>query len=281
MFVHVDVTICFCWLKKFFYTIPVFHIIKKKGSWKNKFDERNTINGTFHALKPSSNDIIKREAMMMKSTRVTYFGTNIKPLGGAHCALLEYGIEDEEERENEDYNQDFAALFFLPKENNQSCMESMISNLTSFMGASTSSTGNKKRNESTIKPLHHLIENELTKTKVALTIPRFKISYGIKQLKSELQQLGIKEAFNRSGKHMFNEMTHDPLVYLDEVYHKAVMEVNEEGTVAAAATVGVMMTRSLPKPPPELVFDRPFVMVVVHLETGLPLFMGKVDDPEF
>merc|ERR1711874_539160 len=140
--------------------------------------------------------------------------------------------------------------------------------------SSSSTTTNSKR------PIHHLLENNLMRRKVALTIPRFKISYGVKELKSDLQSIGIKEAFNQNGKDLFNEMSNDPLVHLDEVYHKAVMEVTEEGTVAAAATACVMMARSLPKPPPELVFDRPFVMIVVHMETGLPLFMTKVDDPD-
>lgn len=59
---------------------------------------------------------------------------------------------------------------------------------------------------------------------------------------------------------------------------QAVVEVDEEGTVAAAAT-GIMMTRSMPMPAPELVFDRPFAFVIRHDATRLPVFVGVVHDP--
>ena len=248
-----------------------FYVI---GSWKEQFKQAATSKGTFHAI-GNNNEIIRRDAKMMKSTRLTHFGKNIVDLGGAHCALLEYGNDVEDAKEESE----FGALFFLPKNKTQQSMQSMISNLTTFMTSSLTqnSTNNSKDSK---RPIHQLLQNNLKKRKVALTIPRFKISYGVKKLKSDLQSIGIKEAFNQNGKDLFNEMSNDPLVHLDEVYHKAVMEVTEEGTVAAAATAGVMKSRSVPKPPPELVFDHPFVMIVVHMKTGLPLFMTKVDDPD-
>ena len=87
-------------------------------------------------------------------------------------------------------------------------------------------------------------------------------------------------------------MSNDPDVHLSNVLHKAVMEVTEEGTVAAAATVGLVMTRAMPRPNPVLRFDVPFgVLVVYNNKDGedgkdggsgyTPLFMGRVTDPEF
>jgi len=60
--------------------------------------------------------------------------------------------------------------------------------------------------------------------------------------------------------------------------------VSEEGTVAAAATAVVMKSRSARPVEPEplrLTFDRPFLMLVVHTPTGLPLFVGRFNRPEF
>ena len=69
---------------------------------------------------------------------------------------------------------------------------------------------------------------------------------------------------------------------LQAVYHKCVIEVNEEGTEAAAATAAVMMTRALPMhPPPQVVVDRPFVFAVRDIKSGLLLFIGKVESPTF
>ena len=58
-------------------------------------------------------------------------------------------------------------------------------------------------------------------------------------------------------------------LHVGAMLHRAVVEVNEEGTVAAAATAAVMMTRSLPRYRP-LAFDRPFVFLIEHEPTKQP-----------
>lgn len=242
-----------------------------KGNWKEQFDKTKTVNGVFHAINKDGLTE-QRGAKLMKASRKMDVGMDIKALGGAHAVLLEYGDDEENEAE-------FGALFMLPPQNTHESMNTMISKLTSYMtGKSpTNSKVDRHKNCSTT-PLHSLLQNELYNTKVNLTLPRFRVSYGVKSLKSELQNMGIKAAFSGDG--MFNEMSSDPLVHLDDVYHKAVIEVTEEGTVAVAATAAVMMTRSIPRPPIELTFDRPFLMIITHIDTGVPLFISKVSAPE-
>ena len=66
-------------------------------------------------------------------------------------------------------------------------------------------------------------------------------------------------------------------LYIDSVKHKAFVEVNEEGTEAAAATsVGIAPTSA---GPPSLIIDRPFVFMIREKYSGTILFMGKVMDP--
>jgi len=114
---------------------------------------------------------------------------------------------------------------------------------------------------------------------VSLSLPRFKLDYGVKSLVEELQDLGIKKVFgDEPGK--FNRLSGDPALYLSDVLHKAVCEVNEEGTVAAAATAAVIATRSLPPPAIEVRCDRPFIFAIVHVASGAPLFMGRVSTVE-
>merc|ERR1711862_144580 len=98
---------------------------------------------------------------------------------------------------------------------------------------------------------------------------------GVESLKPFLQSIGIKSAFE--GFDQFSGMSNDPLVHLDDVLHKVVMEVSEEGTTAAAAAVSVIASRSMPQTE-TMRLDRPFLMMVLHVPTTTPLFMGKIGD---
>lgn len=106
---------------------------------------------------------------------------------------------------------------------------------------------------------------------VVVNLPRFKLEYGIKSLKDSLKALGMKEAFSDMAD--FSGIRND--VYIHDVFHKAVIEVNEEGSEAAAATVVEMRVTSVAEP---IIFsaDRPFIFVIADDNTGTILFIGKV-----
>jgi serpin B len=75
-----------------------------------------------------------------------------------------------------------------------------------------------------------------------------------------------------------NGRTND--LYIGAAIHKAFVEVNEEGTEAAAATAVVMVTRAMmPRPDPVFRADRPFLFLIRDRVTGTVLFMGRVSDP--
>jgi serpin B len=67
-------------------------------------------------------------------------------------------------------------------------------------------------------------------------------------------------------------------LYIDEVYHKAFVAVDEQGTEAAAATAVVVREKSVP-PPVTVSFDRPFMFLVYDMPTGQILFLGHLADP--
>ncbi|MFY9426643.1 MAG: serpin family protein [Caldicoprobacterales bacterium] len=106
---------------------------------------------------------------------------------------------------------------------------------------------------------------------VILKIPRFKLEYGIKSLKNCLIDLGMEEAFSDMAD--FSGIRNDLSIY--DVLHKAVIEVNEKGSEAAAATVVEMRVTSALEP---TIFsaDRPFVFIIADLKTDSILFIGKV-----
>lgn len=113
-------------------------------------------------------------------------------------------------------------------------------------------------------------------TKVAL--PKFTFDSEF-VLTDTLQSLGMKRAFTDRAE--LNRMsTHDSL-YVSTVVHKAFIEVNEEGTEAAAATGIVVGITSAPVVEQAVEFraDRPFLFMIRHNPSGLVLFAGRLDDP--
>jgi serpin B len=118
---------------------------------------------------------------------------------------------------------------------------------------------------------------QMRNQKGTVVLPRFKLEYGA-ELKQPLQALGLKLPFSKSAD--FSGMSSSPL-YLSAVKHKSFVEVNEQGTEAAAATVGVMsLAVARPQTQPfQMVVDRPFVFVIADQVTNAILFLGVVYDP--
>ena len=103
-------------------------------------------------------------------------------------------------------------------------------------------------------------------------LPRFKLEYEI-DLKDTLKSLGMEIAFNSDAD--FSRMTPNPL-WISFVKQKALIEVDEEGTKAAAVSA-VGGSRSAPN---EMIIDRPFFCAIRDNQTGVILFMGSVVEPE-
>jgi serine protease inhibitor len=110
----------------------------------------------------------------------------------------------------------------------------------------------------------------------SITLPRFTLEYDI-ALNDTLKALGMEMAFDPQQSD-FSGMTETPAT-ISQVKHKTFIEVNEEGTEAAAVTsVGIVAT-SVPPPPFSMVVDRPFFCAIRDNETGTILFMGSIVDP--
>jgi len=120
--------------------------------------------------------------------------------------------------------------------------------------------------------------NQFGKRDGSIVLPRFKLEYEI-QLNEALKALGMDVAFDRRAN--FSNMT-EADVLINQVKHKTFVEVNEEGTEAAAATsVGIIPTSAtFPQPPFEMVVDRPFFCAIRDNQTGTILFMGSIREPK-
>ena len=109
---------------------------------------------------------------------------------------------------------------------------------------------------------------------VALSMPKFKVNTTL-IMNSLLQSMGVHKAF--SGAADFSAMTQAG-VAVDEVRQKCFIEVNEEGSEAAAVTsVGVRLTSVRPELKPFIMnVDRPFVFAIFNAENNDILFAGKI-----
>ena len=128
------------------------------------------------------------------------------------------------------------------------------------------------------------ITDNLNRSKVILRMPRFKLDYSF-SAKKGLQALGLADAFhmeNADFRPIAGRLKGVPIeaIWIEDAVQKSFVEVNEEGSEAAAATAVIVgVPDSKPQPPVEVTIDRPFIFLLRHSPTGAVLFMGRVLDP--
>ena len=120
------------------------------------------------------------------------------------------------------------------------------------------------------------LNQSLTYQRVKVSFPRFKMetTYNLVDI---LSDMGMPTAFNGAD---LSGMDGTMSLFIDEVYHKAFVDVNEEGTEAAAATA-VVVNRAMAPGDQVPVFhaDHPFLFLIQDNDTGNILFMGRMMNP--
>jgi serpin B len=118
----------------------------------------------------------------------------------------------------------------------------------------------------------------LRKQKVQVFLPKFKMTSQFR-LDQTLTAMGMRDAFD-PGKANFAGMDGQRnWLYIGAVIHKAFVDVNEEGTEAAAATAVAMRIKMARPPSPMFRADHPFIFLIRDNKTGSILFIGRVLDP--
>jgi serpin B len=119
--------------------------------------------------------------------------------------------------------------------------------------------------------------SQLHGERVQIALPKFKLETAL-QLKPTLRELGMPRAFGPEAE--FGGMSHEDELEISDVVHKAMVQVDEQGTEAAAATGVIVGIRSA-APSQVKVFqaDRPFLFLIRHQASGALLFLGRVANP--
>ncbi|KAK1645806.1 hypothetical protein QYE76_063611 [Lolium multiflorum] len=215
-----------------------------KGAWNEKFDASKTKDDKFHLLDGSSVQV-----PFMTTTKKQYL------LASDSLKVLKLPYQQGGDKRQ------FSMYILLPE------AQDGLSNLA---------------NKLSTEP--DFMEKHIPTQKVPVgqfKLPKFKISFGF-EASDLLKGLGLQLPFSTEAD--LSEMVDSPLaksLYVSSVFHKSFVEVNEEGTEAAAATAAVVTLRSLPVEPVKMDFvaDHPFLFVIREDMTGVVLFIGHVANP--
>ncbi len=119
--------------------------------------------------------------------------------------------------------------------------------------------------------------DQLTPARVGLTMPKFR-EEGDFGLKKPLQALGMQSAFAGAD---FSGISKTETLEITDVLHKTFLDIDEEGTEAAAATAVVVgKTSAEVDPPIKVTIDHPFLVAIMDRATKTPVFFGRVLEPK-
>ena len=125
---------------------------------------------------------------------------------------------------------------------------------------------------------------------VFVSMPKFKLQPETMNINKMLKTMGMKKAFSSDGAQFYampntTPMPSDrtPYLYISSIYHKAFIEIDENGGEAAAATAVVMSeSQSIGPQIPDknyyFTVDHPFIYMIIEQSTGAAIFMGRVTD---
>jgi serpin B len=121
--------------------------------------------------------------------------------------------------------------------------------------------------------------DSLTKTKIQVSLPRFKLTRNLR-LDKLLIQMGMPDAFDPDRADFSGIDGRAHWLFIQAVLHQAMIEVNEMGSeAAAAASVVFKMPIAAPSPRAVFIADHPFLFLIREKQTGSILFLGRCSEP--
>ncbi|XP_043832106.1 leukocyte elastase inhibitor-like [Dromiciops gliroides] len=212
-----------------------------KGNWEDKFDEANTTDAPFRLNKRE-----KKSVKMMYQKKKLRYGY----IEALKCRVLELPYKDK----------DLSMIILLPNdiEDDSTGLQEIEKQLTM-----------EKLTEWT----HH---DNMGIIDVHVRLPKFKME-NTYYLNSDLARMGLCDLFI-SGKADLSGISGNRDLIISKIVHKSFVEVNEEGTEAAAATAGIAEFAML-RPEEEFTADHPFLFFIRHNISGNILFFGRFTSP--
>ncbi|XP_060073381.1 leukocyte elastase inhibitor-like [Ylistrum balloti] len=216
--------------------IVLANAIYFKGSWETKFPLDSTSKRNFHVSLTESMSVD-----MMKTSKLTIpFGW----FGKYDCTAVELPYQGKRR----------SMVILLP--NSVDGLSKIEDNLSVIM-------------------INEIVKG-MRRQEIEVALPKFKIEANF-DLKRVLSKLGIQDVFSAGNADLSGMFDSPPAdAHISDVVHKAFVEVNEEGTEAAAATAIMVRAMSITQ---QFVADHPFVFVIRDVISGTVLFIGKFTRP--
>lgn len=206
-----------------------------KGVWAVEFDKKKTHDSKFTLATGKKNKV-----------RMMYIKSSFRQCSRKNCSVIEIPYKEK----------NLSMLVLLPDSHDS--LDKLEKSLDLTMIQDVFSNLKKAR-----------------QGKVNLFLPRFKIKSHLMDLVPALKSLGIKDAF-QLGKADFEGMGWPKgKLAINQVKHRAVVEVNEQGTEAAGATAVEMFKRDAKPKTPVFRADHPFLFLIREKSTGAVLFLGR------
>ena len=120
------------------------------------------------------------------------------------------------------------------------------------------------------------ILSELAPTSLRLALPKFRYGAAF-ELRKALTELGLVDAFGDRADFSAIDGSHE--LFIDQVYHQALVDVDEAGTEAAAASAVVIARKGTLRAEEDLRVEHPFLFLIRDIDTGAILFLGHVVNP--
>lgn len=225
-----------------------------KGEWKEKFDKENTVEEEFYGREKTA------EIDMMCKYNNSY------------RYIVKYGIKAIELPYG---NENIVMDILLPEEGNEKLIYNLPNQTDTDAALPVSITwlfsnlSDKKKSN-----LFTALSKAEPKKVDIVKIPKFNMEYGGKEIADDLEALGMVQAFDSENAE-FSKIS--PQLYVNSVLHKAKIEVDEEGTEAAAATkIGMRSTGMTEQK--TFIANQPFLFVIRDRENDMILFMGSIQN---
>ncbi|TMS17769.1 Leukocyte elastase inhibitor [Larimichthys crocea] len=221
--------------------LALVNAIYFKGNWMNRFDPANTKEMSFETYKNGKKSV----QMMYQMKKFPY---NYIPEIGLQ--ILELPYVDEE-----------LSMFILLPEKTENGPDPLLMLEKQLTRANLEEWTNR---------------DNMDNPEVHVHLPKFKLEEDY-ELNDPLAKLGMTDVFC-AAKADLSGMNGDSGLFLSTVAHKAFVEVNEEGTEAAAATAGIVAFCMLMEE--HFTADHPFLFFIRHNKTKSILFLGRFSSPQ-